>query len=254
MAVPISVVIITYNEEDNLPRTLAKLKWCDDIVIVDSGSTDNTSNIAMEHGARFYSHLFEGYGKQKNYGFLLAKHDWILSIDADEVLTDGLIEELHKVTNYSSEISAYRIPIRNVFLEREFKYGKESNFLHLRLFKNGIGSFNEDEVHEKLQVKGQVGSLKNHILHYSYKSVPHYMEKLETYTTRGAYQMYKNGKKRGLLLIYLLAPFYFFKHYVLYGNFLNGKPGFIWSILNAKYHTVKYLKLFQLNQSNQNHS
>lgn len=254
MCMPISVVIITYNEAHNLPRTLSKLHWCDDIVIVDSGSTDGTEQIAIKAGARFYTHAFEGYGAQKNYGFGLTTHDWILSIDADEVLSDALIDELLALDLKTTAAVGFRIPIRNVFLNREFKFGKESNYKHLRLFRKDKGHYDHADVHEQLIVEGAVSDMKHHILHYSYRGVAHYLEKMEDYTNRGAAKLYKKGKRRPLLLVYLLAPFYFLKHYVLYGNILNGKAGFIWSVLNARYHTVKYLKLYQLHQQDQSHS
>lgn len=242
----ISVVIITKNEEQNIGRTLSRLSWCDDIVVLDDFSADETKKIAQEFGARLFERKFDGFGTQKQYAVSQAKHDWVLNIDADEVLSDALIAEL-KSLNTESSFTAYEIPIRHVFMGKEFKFGKESKFPHLRLFNKTFGNFNQAAVHEKVETNGKTGSLKNHILHYSYRDLEHYFRKFNSYTTAGAQMLKNKGKHKGLFLIIVSFPVYFIKHFVFYGNILNGRPGLIWSYLNAWYHTVKYLKLYELN-------
>ncbi len=244
----ISVIIIAKNEEDNLRRSLPKLSWCEDIIVVDDNSTDNTVAVAELFGAKVYGRTFDGYGPQKKFGISKARFDWILNIDADEVLTDALIDELRKLDLESGGFSGFEIPVRHVFMGKVFRHGKESRFYHLRLFNRHNGDFNSATVHEKVEVDGKTGRLSNVILHYSYKDLDHYFYKFNIYTSVGARNLKAKGKSRSLLLCLAAFPFYFVKHFFVYGNILNGRPGFIWSYLNAWYHTVKYLKLYELNR------
>jgi glycosyltransferase involved in cell wall biosynthesis len=243
----ISAVIITKNEEENLKKSLPKLFWCDEIIIVDDHSTDNTVELAKQYNCKVYNYIFENFGKQKRLAVSLAQNNWVLSLDADEVLSDELINEL-KSLNEDKNIEGYLIPRQHVFLNTPFKYGKESKDYILRLFNKEKGNFNEANVHEKVILQGNSSTLKGNILHYSYKNLDHYFSKFNQYTTKGAIQLREKGKKRALILCILSFPVYFFKHYFLYLNILNGNAGFVWSYLSAWYHTVKYLKLYELNK------
>jgi glycosyltransferase involved in cell wall biosynthesis len=243
----ISVVIIAKNESENLRSSLSKLDWCDDIVLVDDFSSDDTKSVAESFGATVYQRKLDDFGLQKQFAVSKAKHDWVLSIDADEVLSDNLINEI-KQLNLDSQITAYKIPRQHVFLGKIFKYGKESKMLIIRLFNKKFGNFNSSSVHEKVETTGNISNLNNSILHYSYRDLDHYFEKFNVYTSRGAQLLKTRGKNRPIFLTILLFPIYFFKHYLIYGNFLNGKEGFVWSYLSAWYHTVKYLKLNELNK------
>ena len=244
----ISAVIIAKNEADNLQLSLPRLSWCDEIIVIDDNSTDPTADIAQSFGAKVYQRTFDGFGTQKRYGVSMAKNDWILNIDADEVLSDELINEL-KNLNSDNSCHAYNIPIRHVFLGKIFMHGKESAYQHLRLFNKNFGNFDEATVHEKVKVSGSVLSLKNVILHHSYKNLSHYFTKFNHYTDTGAKKLKDKGKRRSLIACVLGFPVYFIKHYFIYGNYLNGWQGFVWSYLNAWYHTVKYLKLYALNKA-----
>lgn len=244
----ISVIIIAKNEEENLKRSLPLLSWCDDIVLIDDCSTDKTAEIAASFGAQVYQRTFDGFGTQKRFAVSKTKYDWVLNIDADECLQEDLIQEILQLEEEAG-IAAYELPIQHVFLGKIFKYGKESKYPHLRLFNKKLGNFNEALVHEKVEVSGGIKRLKGRILHYSYKDLNHYFLKFNLYTNSGAKRLHEKGKSRSLFLSILAFPVYFFKHYFVYGNCLNGKEGFIWSYLNAWYHTVKYLKLHELNQS-----
>ncbi len=244
---PISTIIIARNEAENLKLSLPKLKWCDDIVLVDDNSTDETVKIAESFGCRIFKRSFDGFGTQKQFAVSQAKHNWILNIDADEVLSDALIEEIRQLPADNVAIAGYELPIRHVFLGKVFTHGKESKFYHLRLFNSQAGNFDDAKVHEKVRLNGPAGRLKHVILHYSYKDLDHYFEKFNRYTSIGALKLKEKGKSRSLFLSVAGLPFYFIKHYLIYGNILNGKAGFIWSYLNAWYHVVKYLKLHELN-------
>jgi glycosyltransferase involved in cell wall biosynthesis len=243
----ISVIIIAKNEADNLQLSLPKLHWCDDIVLVNDNSTDNTLEIAEQFGCKIFNRAFDGFGTQKQYAVSKAAHQWILNIDADEVLSDELIKEILSIDFKNTATVGYTIPIRHVFLGKVFLHGKESNFKHLRLFNKLSGNFDDAKVHEKVRINGPISALKNVVLHYSYKDLKHYFDKFNQYTSIGAIKLKEKGKSRSLMLTVASFPFYFLKHFFVYRNFMNGKSGFIWSYLSAWYHVVKYLKLHELN-------
>lgn len=243
----ISAVIIARNEAENLSKSLPKLSWCDEIVLVDDESSDSTVDVALSFGVKVHSRKFDGFGTQKKFAVSKASNNWILNIDADEVLSDELIAEISQLKE-DNQTNAFTIPIRHVFLGKIFRYGKESSYRHLRLFNRNHGNFDEAAVHEKVHIEGQIGNLKNIILHYSYKNLDHYFEKFNKYTQIGAVKLKSKGKSRSLIACLASFPIYFFKHYFIYRNFLNGWQGFVWSYLNAWYHTVKYLKLYELNR------
>lgn len=243
----ISTIIIAKNEAENLNQSLPKLAWCKDIVLIDDCSIDNTKQIAELFKTNVFERKFDGFGTQKQFAVSKTQNNWVLNIDADEVLSDELIKEINAL-NLDDNYNGYEIPIRHVFLGKIFQYGKESKYYHLRLFNKAKGNFDDAKVHEKVILQGNTKKLEHVILHYSYKNLDHYFEKLNRYTTIGAQKLKAKGKSRNLVFTILSFPIYFFKHYVIYRNFMNGKAGFIWSYLNAWYHVVKYLKLRELNQ------
>lgn len=238
--------MICKNEAANLRRSLPALKWCDDVVVVDSFSDDDTVKVAGESGARVVQRKFDGYGTQKRFAVGLARHDWVLNIDADEVLSDELIQELTSLPE-TVELNAYSIPRRHVFMGHIFRYGHESALHLIRLFNKTMCNFDEAPVHEKVVTKGKTGRLRSVMLHYSYRDLNHFFEKLNSYSHSGAVKLRDKGRSRPLFLCLAWTPFYFIKHYFIYLNILNGKAGLIWSVLNAWYHTAKYLKLYELN-------
>lgn len=245
----ISVIIITNNSADIIKNTVEALYWCDEIITIDSGSSDNTIKICEELGCKTFSRKFNGYGEQKNYGATLAKNDWILSVDADEVVSEKLQAEIIEVFNSEKiEYCGFYLPITLVFCGRVFKYCENSK-PHLRLFNKKFASWNDSEVHEKVVCKGKTKILKNEVLHYSFRDISHYIQKMDVYTTRGAEELFKRNKKISLLLIFLRFPFDFFKFYLIRGCFLEGFPGFIWAMMSSYYPVVKYFKLYELRKS-----
>jgi len=244
----VSAVIITLNEERIIQKTLSKLYWCDEIVIVDSGSTDNTIAICEQFDCTIYSRKFDGYGPQKQYAVSMAKNDWILCIDADEVLTDGLIKEILSSIRNDAGYAGFSFPMNMVFLNKEFTFGRESGRYFLRLFNREKGGFTSDKVHEGIQINGPVKKLNHIIQHYSYSSISQYLEKLNRYSTYSAEMAFKKGKNKSLLAVLFAIPYNFFKYYLLERNFLNGAKGFYWSVFSAWYHFAKYLKIKELHQ------
>jgi glycosyltransferase involved in cell wall biosynthesis len=243
---PVSAVIITHNESRNIRRTLSRLYWCDEIVILDSYSTDETVEICREFGCRIFFRAFDGYGTQKRHAVALAKNDWILCIDADEVLSEELIGEILGEMKEHPRCDAYSLPMNLVFLGREFRYGKESQRYFLRLFNRNTGNFNADTLHEKIEIAGKVGKMNHHILHYSYHSLQQWLEKCNRYTTMGAEGAAKRGRRKSLLTIIVCLPFHFTRYFFLERNILNGAQGFYWSVLCTISHFVKYVKTREL--------
>ena len=239
---PVSAVIITFNEEDNLRLSLPKLYWCDEIIIVDCGSNDNTVKICNQYQCNIHYRMFDDYSRQKKYAVSLAKNDWVLCLDADETLSDKLVEEL-KIEMCAPVADGYLMPLALIFMGKEFRYGKEAHHHFLRLFNREKGTFNDNMLHEKIAVKGNTKKLSNKVYHYSYKSIEHYFYKFNRYSSKGAEMALIKGKQRSSLAIVLSIPFYFCKYYFLERNFMNGLHGFSWSVLSAYYHFVKYLKL-----------
>jgi glycosyltransferase involved in cell wall biosynthesis len=246
----VSAVIITYNEESIIKKTLSKLGWCDEIIIIDSGSTDKTVEICRQFGCDIYTRSFEGYGEQKNYGISKAKNDWILCIDADEVLSEPLIEEISKELGKSDiEFSGFAIPRTLVYMNKPFRYGKEANAPIVRLFDRRKGEWDGALVHEKVILNGKLGKLSNVIWHYSYFSYEQHLSKINQYSSLGAAKLLQNKKYKNKYILVLCIPLNFFKYYVWNRNFLNGFHGFAWSFFNAFYHFIKYAKLIELRKN-----
>jgi glycosyltransferase involved in cell wall biosynthesis len=246
MAVKISCVIIALNEEGNIRRSLNAVKWCDEIIVVDSGSDDKTIDICNEFGCKVYHKDFDGYGEQKRYAVSLANNDWVMNIDADEVVSDKLKNEIENI--FSSEeikYNGFALPRSLIFLGKKFKYGKESREFYVRLFNKKFGDFSLDKVHEKVELNGEVKKLKGEFLHYSYLNIEQYFKKFNSYTTKAAAVLYDKGKKgRTPLAIVFGFPIYFFKIYFVNRNFLNGIPGFLWALFSSLYPVIKYFKLW----------
>lgn len=240
----ISTFIITYNEGDIIERCLEKLTWCDEIVIVDSGSTDNTISICEYYGARIYHRDFDGFGDQKQFALSCCTNEWVLNLDADEILTDSLIAEIQEVAEmdfYKETYSGCYINMRMVFLGKIFHYGNESNRKIMRFFKKSKSKYTTDLVHEKVLVEGQTCQLKNYYLHYSYQSLDDF-DKLNKYTSLAAENAFIKGKKYSVFKIVFKPIFQFIKKYFINLNIANGKAGLYWSILSAYYDFIKSIK------------
>lgn len=238
----ISVFLITFNEEKNIGKTLDKLTWCDEIIVVDSFSTDRTVEIAEQFGAKVIQMNFEGFGRQKQAALDACQYPWRLSIDADEVLDDKLISSIQQVLESDQEYQAYYIKRRQVFMGKIFRYGDESGRKILRLVSDGA-RFTTDAVHEVLQTDGKIGVLEGYMLHDSYASYHAYVNTMNSYTTLNVEKALKKGKNYSFLQVLLKPKFQFFRKYFLNLNFLNGIEGYYWSKLSAYYVFLKCLKV-----------
>lgn len=243
----VSAVIITLNEEAIITETLSRLWWCDEIVVIDSGSTDRTVEICEQYGCAVFPRAFNGFGEQKNYGVSKAKNDWVLCIDADEILTEPLIDEIRgELSKPDIAYAAFAIPRNLVFMNKVFEHGRESKSNIIRLFNKTRGGWDGAVVHEKVTVNGAVKNLQHKILHYSYHDYSQFLIKINLYSSLGSKKLLEKGAHKGKALTILAIPFNFFKYFVIDRNFLNGYRGFVWAAFNTFYHFVKYLKLGEL--------
>jgi len=243
----LSVVIIARNEEQGILRCLASVKpVAGEIIVVDSGSTDRTAELCREAGCRVFFRPFDGYGTQKQFGVNQAGNDWVLSIDADEVLTPRLQEEIREKLAGLPREAGFNIPFALHFMGRTLRHGGVGNEFHLRLFNRTRGGFTTVPVHEGIEVNGAVGILRGGILHYSYRNISHHLEKINTYTSQAAEGYMKKGKSFPKGWAMLKFPFSFFAFYIVKGGFLDGYPGFMWSFLAAVYATLKVAKTIEL--------
>ena len=246
---PLSVVIIAKNEEKNIRRCLESVAWASEIVIVDSGSTDRTTEIAREYGANVFDRPWNGYGAAKKEAVNRAAGDWILSIDADEEVSPELKDEIQQILSGDLPHAGYFINRKTMFLGRWIKHcGWYPDYI-LRLFRKSKGDFNDAVVHEKVVVEGDTGYLKSDLLHYSYPSLEDYFRKFSWYTTLGAEEAARRGVKAGWFDIVVKPVLSFVSHYVLRQGFRDGLEGFMVSVLSSISVMVKYAKVREINRS-----
>ena len=245
----ISIFIITFNEAHIISKCLEKLKTFDEIIVVDSGSTDATVSICESFGAKVISHKFENFGLQKQFALEQTTHNWVLSLDADEVLSDTLISEIHNI-NHQENVKAYTIPRTHVFLNKVFKNGAETKRPILRLFDKNFGKFTPNIVHETIEIKGSIGKLEQEMLHYTVFDINTAIQKQIKYALLSGELLYEKKKKSSVLKIVIKFPFDFIRYYILQRNFLNGYEGYTWSMFAAFSNYLKYAKLKELADNN----
>ena len=245
----ISIFIITYNEAHIISKCLEKLKTFDEIIVVDSGSTDTTVSICESFGAKVILHKFENFGSQKQFALEQTTHNWVLSLDADEVLSDELISEIQNI-NHQENVKAYTIPRTHVFLNKVFKNGAETKRPILRLFDKNFGKFTPNIVHETIEIKGSIGKLEQEMLHYTVFDINTAIQKQIKYALLSGELLYEKKKKSSVLKIVIKFPFDFIRYYFLQRNFLNGYEGFTWSMFAAFSNYLKYAKLKELYDNN----
>jgi glycosyltransferase involved in cell wall biosynthesis len=247
----LSVVIITLNEEANLARTLPSVAGlADEIVILDSGSTDRTRELAGSFHSKFYTEPWQGFAAQKNSAIEKATGDWILSLDADEEVEPALAHEVRTVLNANPSVAGFWIPRKNFFLGRWIKHGGFYPDRKLRLFRRGAGKFEARLVHEDIQLDGSTAVLKNNLIHSAYPTLDSYIDHMNRYSSLGA-EMGVDKRPRGFSLIDIaLRPkLTFLYNYVLRGGFLDGREGLLLHAYHATYVSWKYAKAWELSRS-----
>lgn len=245
----ISITLITLNSEKTLKSVLEAVSWADEIVLVDSGSTDKTLEIARQFNAKIVYRAFDGYGSQKNFATSQASNDWILSLDDDEILTPKLQQEIQNLSLSTTDYEGFKIPRSLIFLGKLLRFSGEYKRLTLRLFNRKQGNWNAEYVHESVEVKGKIGILKHQILHDSYRDLTDYFNKFNKYTSLGAKTLAERGKTSSSLKIISRFPITFLKIYILKGSCLDGYAGFMWALLTAINPVVKYAKLKEIRSS-----
>src|ERR1700728_3931587 len=194
MPLTLSVAIVTKNEEANLPRTLASVRWANEIVIVDSASTDSTAVIAQKYGAKFFVEEWKGFGAQKNSAVAKCTGDWVLSLDADEEVSAELAEEIRTLFSENPVHEAYFLPRRNFFLGRWIRHGGYYPDPKLRLFRRGTAQLETRAVHETIRRNGPVGHLPGDLIHHACPTLDAYIEHMNSYSSLGATQAVARGK------------------------------------------------------------
>ncbi len=245
----LSVGLITRNEEKDLPRTLDAIKdIADEIVIVDSGSTDQTEAIAKSYNVRFYTEEWKGFGAQKNSVIDKCSGQWILLIDADEEVTSKLKQSIQKIIAGETSYDVYKVKFRTICFGRLMRFGGWNGYYRIRLFKNGAGKYDLRQVHENFIHRQPAGHIKACILHYTYENLEEYFNKFNIYTSGMAQQYFQAGKKKSLPWIYFSTIWSFHRAYIVQGGFLDGYSGFLLATLSAFYTYIKYAKLRELNK------
>jgi glycosyltransferase involved in cell wall biosynthesis len=244
----ISCAIITKQEEEMLEECLASVSFCDDIVVVDSGSTDNTLNIAYKFTDRVFNHVFSGYASQKNYAIDQAKHDWILLIDADERISDALRREI-ELLEPQVGVVAFNLPSKTYLLGSEFNHTGFGREWHIKLFQKQFSRYSDKEIHESLIVNGQVGKLDGDVIHHTHRSIDHLLDKISRYSSFEASQLEHEVKApvTGWLLMWKATQHFFYRYLYLRG-YLDGLPGLIESVMQSYYVFINYAKLWELQQ------
>lgn len=244
-----SVVIITLNEERNIERALRSVKdLTDDIVVIDSGSTDRTADICKDHGASVYIKDWEGYSATKNYGNSKAKYSWILSLDADEALSDELKKSI--LEHFRSDAPCNRVYSFNRLTNYCGKWVYHSGWYpdkKIRIWHRDHGEW-EGTIHEKIKFNTitEEIKLKGDLLHYSYYTISDHWKQIDKYTTLSAEKLYREGKRVSFLKILFAADFRFLRDFIFRGGFLDGKTGYHVCKLTAWSVYLKYSKLREL--------
>jgi glycosyltransferase involved in cell wall biosynthesis len=241
----LSVTIITRNEAADIGEALASVRWADEIVVVDSESTDDTVAIARQVTDRVVVRAWPGYVAQKNYAASLAAHDWILSLDADERVTPALAEEIQAALANPAH-AAYRMPRVTWHLGRWIRSTDWYPDNQLRLFDRRRARWTGQYVHEALAVDGSIGQLRGEIQHFAYRDISDHLETIDRYTTFAARQMSESGRRASLLQLAGHPPLAFLRNYFVLGGIRDGIPGLIISAMNAYYVFLKFAKLREL--------
>jgi len=254
----LSVCLVTHGEREEIGSCLEGISWADEIIVVETGEGAGLLDIARKYTDRVYQAENRlNPNENKNYAFSLATGEWILSLDPDERVTDALKEEIRSVIAADDARAAgYRVPRRNEYLGRWLRRGGFYPDWQLRLFRRGRGAFPCWHIHERLEVQGQVMSLRHPLLHHTYRSIDHYFEKLAFKTDFEARYLYDHGVRPGLMSALRLTvgiPFVrFARRYLLKGGFLEGWEGFLACALDWVNYIVRYQKLVELDRDREN--
>ena len=242
----VSATIVTLNEAQHIADAIASLAWADEIIVVDSGSTDDTVTLARHAGARVEFRSWTGWVDQKNFAATLATHDWIVSLDADERISPGLAQEIQALLTREPPIGAYRMPRVTFHLGRWIRTTDFYPDYQTRLYDRRQARWRGRHVHESVALdSGRPGQLRGELLHYSYRDIRDQLDRINLYTTLSARQMYESGRRASNLDLVVHPPAAFLRNYVLRRGFLDGTVGFTISMLQAWSVFLKFAKLHE---------
>ncbi|MCE5310863.1 MAG: glycosyltransferase family 2 protein [Acidobacteriales bacterium] len=238
----ISATLITFNEERNIARAIESLRCCDEVIVIDGGSTDRTVELASNLGARVVENVWKGYADQKNYAAEKASNDWILSLDADEALSEALEAEIWRFKKSQPDCDGYTVPRMAQYLGRWILHSGWYPDRKIRLYDRRKARWVGKYVHESVQVDGRVGELQSNLLHFTCSSLSEHMKTMERYTTLAAEEIVSEGRKIGYRHLLLDPPWTFFRTYIPQGGFLDGFEGLAIAYMAAFYNFLKYAK------------
>jgi len=242
----LSVTIITLNEADHIAAAIDSASWADEIIVVDSGSTDGTLDLARAKGATVTARPWSGYVDQKNYAAGLARHEWIFSLDADERIPAPLATEIRELLATEPSRRGYRVPRVTFHLGRWIRTTDFYPDFQTRLYDRRAARWQGRHVHESVAVDGAVGRLKNELQHYSFRDLRDQLERINQYSMLAARQMHEAGRRANLLDLILHPPAAFLRNYVLRRGFLDGTAGLTVSVMNAYSVFLKFAKLWEM--------
>jgi len=245
----LSVILITKNEAANVRACLESVAWTDEIIVVDSGSTDDTVAIAREFTSRVYVHDWPGFGAQKNRALDYATNEWVFSIDADERVTPELRATIEAVLRKEDgTCAAYRVSRRSSYCGRFLRHSGWYPDRIVRLFKRDVARFADALVHESVEVQGKIGLLEGELLHYSYENLEQVLGKANQYSSAAAQMLQQRGRNSSVGGAVLRGLWTFIRIYFLQRGFLDGREGFMVAVSNAEGTYYRYLKLMLLNE------
>lgn len=239
----ISGIITTFNEEDNIEAVIDTMSWLDEIIVVDSFSTDNTLMLAEKKGVNIVQRKYDSPSAQKNWAIPQAKYPWVFLLDADERCTEKLKSEIQNLIANDTPCDAYWIKRKNRFMGKEIKFSGWQDDKVIRFFKRDTCKYDDKWVHEEIETSGKIGQLNSYILHNTYKDREHYEQKMERYANYAVHDLKKKVNSVNFFHLYIKPAARFFKHYILQLGILDGKVGLIISKMSAKSVQMKYQKL-----------
>jgi len=240
----LSVILITKNEEKKIKQCLDSVRFADEVIVLDSGSQDRTVEICRQYTPHVFVTDWPGFGPQKQRALDKATGDWVLSVDADEVVSDQLRGEILQAIK-TADVAGYYLPRLSYVCGQPIRHGGWYPDYILRLFRRKSGQFSNDMVHEKILVNGPTAKLRQPLLHYSYDNLEQLIEKYNQYSSLGAKKIFESqrSQSRGLITAIVRAKIAFFRQYFLKLGFLDGRMGFILAVSSAETAYYKYLKL-----------
>lgn len=241
---PVSVFIIARNEADRIPLTIRSVRdWADEVIVIDSGSADDTVEVAESLGARVVFNEWRGYGPQKVFGEGLCRNDWLLNLDADEEVSPDLARNIRALLQGTPDCAAYRLPILPLYSFQIRGHAWTATHKPVRLYRKSAAGFKDSPVYDSVVVReGRTGTLRGMVNHRSFRSLAHHVDKVNSYSSAQAEELFKRGRNPSAVELLLVPPLAFLKQLVLRREFVNGVDGVIISYMYAFQRFIRLAK------------